>query len=104
MGLFSFFKKGAKSNKNSSEKINVFKGDLAKIQEIKEPIIPLIDSEKVSSIQPKDSKFTNSKDAVVFMSFSGSVNLFWHCPQCGTANDSTYDGCVVCGYNVNKDR
>lgn len=101
MALFDFLKKGkdtttsANAGVTTGRTASAFKGDLAMIQEVKKDATFL--TETVHNVNSASSDNKDSEDSVIFMTFSNYTKAVWYCPECGTANDGTYDGCVVCG-------
>ncbi len=105
MGLFDFLKKAKTDNSTaeskggnsgSGDKASVFKGDLALISENNSDrksdsggTAPIINR------PPAENK--DSSDAVVFMTFPTTNNGNWVCPECGTKNEDSLNGCIVCG-------
>ncbi len=102
MGLFDFLKKGKETTTSSSVggatggTSSVFKGDLAMVQDVKKD--PPNSAGPAYNAKPPSSDNKDSAVSVVFMTFSGYAKIAWHCPECGTASDGSYDGCVVCGF------
>ena len=101
MGLFDFLKKSKDTTTSSNVggsatgTASVFKGDLAMVQGVKKDVPST--TEKAHTVKPTTSDNKDSSDSVVFMTFSDYAKAAWCCPECGTANDGSYDGCVVCG-------
>lgn len=97
MGLLEFFKnrKYNTASSNDDGTHSVFRGDLATVSDMKD--------DASNSIKKKHSKKKNSLDnkdsidSVVFMTFGDYAKFVWYCPECGTASEGLYDGCVVCG-------
>lgn len=97
MGLFDFLKKGKDTTTSSSAGgiASVFRGDLAMVQDMKKDSPN--STETGHNVKPILSDNKDSADSVVFMTFSDYAKIAWCCPECGTASDGLYDGCVVCG-------
>ena len=44
-----------------------------------------------------EAKTKDSADSVVFLTFPTAQKRSWVCQDCGTKNDESLNGCVVCG-------
>lgn len=109
MGLLDLLKKRKKSLKKSIDIVtsngppNVFKGDLAKIQnKDRKKIIPMIENQDIPKMPPNYLENKDSQEAVIFMTFDEKTTTCWLCPNCETSNNNSYNSCIVCGYG--KDR
>ena len=97
MGLFDFLKKKKDSAEEGTEKErsseihkNVFRGDLAILDERS--------GYEDDLYQEDESQYQeDSPESVVFLSFPAQGRSGWRCSECGTLNDENMDGCAVCG-------
>ena len=103
MGLFEFLKKnrseapsGRTTTDKPGERMSVFKGDLAFIQ----------DTDTTPKKEPTKTEYAptnyigenkDSSDSVIYMSFAPAVRNVWVCAECGTRNEDGFNGCIVCG-------
>lgn len=101
MALFGFLKKSrsvppAEAPDKSGERTIVFKGDLAFIQD--EDITKNGERSKTEHAPPHyTGENKDSEDSVVYLSFAPVARNIWICPECGTYNEESLNGCVVCG-------
>ena len=108
MGLTGILKKSKDMTANGDDTAGgmagAFKGDLAAIQDGKEeaaiPEATAVLEEKETAHDGKSaaSEDKDSADSVVFLTFRNDTEDIWYCPECGTANDPSYNGCAVCGF------
>lgn len=91
---FGFFKKRKKHREIENEK--VFKGDLASLNggDVNNAAQQGTNGEPAENII---TPFDDTSDSYVFMSFVNVRKGRWICTECGTYNDETMSGCVVCG-------
>lgn len=103
MGLFDFLKKNRSGSfssprdaSNSEKQINVFKGDLAFLQNAE-----VAEKKETSHVDNTHTGYASdnedSADSVVFMTFAPITRNNWSCPECGTSNEESLNGCIVCG-------
>lgn len=103
MGLFDFLKKNrsgsfstSRDDGNSGEQTSVFKGDLASLQDA--DVAKKKETNHVDNTRTEyASDSEDSTDSVVFMSFAPITRNIWSCPECGTSNEESLNGCIVCG-------
>lgn len=101
MGLFGFLKKGrgappSEIPDKSEERTSVFRGDLALLKDT-----DMITNEEQGKRKNTSSCYVSenkdSEDSIVYMSFSPAARNVWVCSECGTRNEKSFNGCVVCG-------
>ena len=114
MALFNLFKKQQENlaendiseEKSQEENTSPFKGDLlskCKSPETKpEPVrvssAPAYVAPAPVYVAPTwEAKTKDSADSVVFLTFPTTQRRSWVCQDCGTKNDESLNGCVVCG-------
>lgn len=101
MGLFGFLKRSrsdqsADTSDKPEARTGAFKGDLAFIRDT--DITANTERSKAEDTIPRyTGENKDSADSDVYMSFAPRRRNIWTCSECGTINEESLDGCIVCG-------